>query len=121
MKTPAGKQPYAVGLADGTPMAFAGLWERWRDPAGGDVLQTFTIITGPANELLAPIHNRMPVILPREAWRVWLGEERADVEELVELLRPYPAELMRAYPVGHRVGSVRNNDPALLHPLVLAA
>jgi len=63
-KTAAGKQPYAIGLADGTPMAFAGLWERWKDPAACDVLHTFTIITGSPNELCAPIHNRMPVILP---------------------------------------------------------
>ena len=121
MKTPAGKQPYAVGLADDMPMAFAGLWERWRDPAGGNAIQSFTIITGPPNELLAPIHTRMPVILPREAWRLWLGEEPADLEELLELLRPYPADLMRAYPVGQRVDRGRNNDPALLDPTVLAA
>ena len=120
-KTPAGKQPYAVGLADGAPMALAGLWERWRDAAGGDVIHTFTIITGPPNEALAPIHDRMPVILPREAWRVWLGEDRADTEELVDLLQPFPAELMRAYPVGQRVGNVRNNDPTLLDPHGLAA
>ena len=119
--TPAGKQPYAVGIADGTPMAFAGLWERWREPVAGDVLHSFTIITGPPNELVSPIHNRMPIILPPEAWRLWLGEERTDIEELVDLLRPYPADLMRAYPVGKRVGSVRNNDPALLDPLVMAA
>jgi putative SOS response-associated peptidase YedK len=85
------------------------------------VVQTFTILTGPPNELVAPIHNRMPVILPSEAWRVWLGEEPADPEELLDVLRPFPAELMRAYPVGPRVGSVRNNDPALLDPDVLAA
>jgi putative SOS response-associated peptidase YedK len=119
--TPAGKQPYAVGIADATPMAFAGLWERWRDPIAGDVLHSFTIITGPPNELVSPIHNRMPIILPPEAWGLWLGEARADIEQLVGLLRPYPADLMRAYPVGKRVGSVRNNDPALLDPLVMAA
>ena len=90
-------------------------------PVSGDVIHSFTIITGPPNELVAPIHNRMPVILPREAWRVWLGEERADLEELLDVLRPFSTELMRAYPVAPRVGSVRNNDPALLDPLVLAA
>ena len=111
----------SIGLADGAPMTFAGLWERWRDPTGGDVLDTFTIITGPPNELIAPIHNRMPVILSREVWRIWLGEEPAHVEDLNDLLQPYPAELMRAYPVGQRVGSVRNNDPTLLDLLVLAA
>ena len=102
-------------------MAFAGLWERWKDRVAGDVLHTFTIITGPPNELVAPIHNRMPVILPPEAWHRWLGEEEAGADELLALLRPYPAELMRAYPIGQGVGNVRNNDPTLLNPLVLAA
>jgi putative SOS response-associated peptidase YedK len=117
-KIPAGKQPYAIGLADGSPMAFAGLWERWRDAAaGGDTLHTFAIVTGPPNALCAPIHNRMPVILPRAAWRRWLGEEGAEADDLLRLLQPYPADLMRAYPVASRVGNVRNNDPDLLAPL----
>ena len=116
-KQPSGRQPYAVGLADGLPMALAGLWERWRDPEDGAALQTFTVITGPPNELVAPIHNRMPVILPRQAWRSWLGEERAEPDELLALLRPYPAEAMRAYKVAPRVGNVRNNDPELLTPI----
>ena len=120
-KRPGGKQPYAIVGADGKPLALAGLWERWTEPGSGQAVQTFTILTGPPNELVTPIHNRMPVILPREAWRVWLGEEPAGLEALIDLLRPWPAELMRAYPVGQRVGSVRNNDPALLDPLVVAA
>ena len=98
-------------------MAFAGLWKRWREPEAGDTVQTFTIITGPPNGLVAPIHNRMPVILPRDAWRRWLGEDEAGVEDLLGMLRPFPAELMGAYPIGRRVGNVRNNDPALLVPL----
>ena len=97
-------------------MALAGLWERWKDPEDGATLHSFTVITGPPNELVAPIHNRMPVILPRRAWRSWLGEERAEADELLALLRPYPAEAMRAYPVAARVGNVRNNDPELLRP-----
>ena len=98
-------------------MAFASLWERWKEPETGNTVQTFTIITGPLNELVAPIHNRMPAILPRDAWRRWLGEDEADVEDLRGMLRPFPAELMGAYPIGRRVGNVRNNDPALLVPL----
>ena len=120
-KTPTGKQPYAVGLADGALMAFAGLWERWKEPESGQPVYTFTIITGPPNELVAPIHNRMPVILTPKAWRRWLGEDEGDSQELLDLLRPYPADRMRAYPVGQRVGGVRNNDAALLDPLVVAA
>jgi putative SOS response-associated peptidase YedK len=116
-KQPSGKQPYAIGLADGAPMALAGLWERWTDPQDGATLRTFTVITGPPNEAVAPIHNRMPVVLPRESWRRWLGEDRTETDELQALLRPYPAEAMRAYPVAARVGNVRNNDAELLTPM----
>jgi putative SOS response-associated peptidase YedK len=115
-RQPRVRQPYAIGFADGALMALAGLWERWKDPQDGAALHSFTVITGPPNELVAPIHNRMPVILPREAWRRWLGEDRAEADELLALLRPYPAEAMRAYRVAARVGNVRNNDPELLAP-----
>jgi putative SOS response-associated peptidase YedK len=90
------------------------LSERWKEPDSGQPVQTLTIITGPPNELVAPIHDRMTVILPPAGWRMWLGEEEADQDDLIALLRPLPAELMRAYPVGSRVGNVRNNDPELL-------
>src|SRR5690348_3779991 len=74
------------------------------------------IVTGLPNELCRPIHERMPVTLPREAWQVWLGEIDASPEELLTLLQPYPGELMRVYPVGPAVGSVRNDKPGLLEP-----
>jgi len=93
-------------------LALAGIWSRSR--AFG---VTAAILTTRPNELVAPIHNRMPVVLPRESWRRWLGEERDEADELLELLRPYPAEAMRAYPVAARVGNVRNNDPELLTPV----
>ncbi len=115
-KTARGKQPYAIGLADSSPMALAGLWERWKDRSDGVALYTFSIITGAANELIAPIHNRMPVILPQRVWRSWLGEDRVETDELMAMLLPYPAEAMRAHPVAARVGNVRNNDPELLEP-----
>jgi putative SOS response-associated peptidase YedK len=118
-KTGAGKQPYAIVGTDGLPLALAGLWERWK--AAGDTVQTSTIITTAPNELCAAIHYRMPAVLPREAWPIWLGEREASADELLALLRPYSAKLMRAYPVGMRVGNVRNNDAALLDPAVLAA
>jgi len=114
-RRPAGpKQPYAIVSADGKPFAMAGLWDRWRPEPDAPPIHTFTIITGPPNELVAPIHNRMPVILPHAAWRRWFGEDDATRDELLALLRPYPAELMRAYPVAARVGNIRNNDPDLL-------
>jgi putative SOS response-associated peptidase YedK len=108
------KQPFAIALKSGEPYAFAGLWERWR-PKDGDALETFTILTTDANEVLEPIHNRMPVILEPKDYSRWL--EPATVERLpVDLLRPFPAEQMTAWPVSNRVGNVRNNDPELLAP-----
>jgi putative SOS response-associated peptidase YedK len=119
-KTGAGKQPYALVGTDGLPLALAGLWERWKDRAAGDTVQTFTIITTAPNELCAPIHDRMPVVLPREVWATWLGEREASGDGLLAMLRPYPAERMRAYPVDVRVGNVRNNDAALLREISVA-
>jgi putative SOS response-associated peptidase YedK len=121
-KIGASKQPYAIVGADGLPLALAGLWERWKDRVSGDTLQTFTIITTTPNDLCAPIHERMPVILPREKWAAWLGEHEADPGELRwMILRPYSADLMRVYPVGPRVGNVRNNDADLLDEISVAA
>src|SRR5712671_355430 len=112
------KQPYAIVGADGLPLALAGLWERWEDRASSDRVQSFTIITTTPNDLCGAIHDRMPVILPREKWAAWLGEREADADELRwMILRPYPAQLMRAYPVGPRVDNVRNNDAALLEEI----
>jgi putative SOS response-associated peptidase YedK len=85
-KTPAGKQPYAIALADRGLMARAGLWETWRSPAGERV-RSFAIITTTPNELCAELHNRMPVILKPEDWPVWLGEEPADPPRLKGLAR----------------------------------
>jgi putative SOS response-associated peptidase YedK len=116
------EQPYAIVASDGQPLAMAGLWERWRDRAAGGVLHSFTIITTAPNKLCGAIHDRMPVILPREKWATWLGGREADADELRwMILRPHSAELMRAYPVGQAVGNVRNNDPALLNQISLAA
>jgi putative SOS response-associated peptidase YedK len=107
--------PYAIVPADGM-FAFAGLWERWKDPATGETVRSCTILTGPPNAVVAPIHGRMPVILPREAWPLWLGEAPAGRDELLALLRPFPADGMRAYRVGTRVNDVRNDDPLLAAP-----
>jgi putative SOS response-associated peptidase YedK len=112
-----GKEPYAIVPADGDPVfAFAGLWERWRDPANQEVVRSCTILTCPPNALLAPIHDRMPVILDRADWAKWLGEDAVKRPELQKMLRPWPAERMRAYRVGQRVNNVRNDDAALLVP-----
>lgn len=108
--------PYAVAPRDGV-FAFAGLWERWKNPADGSILRSFTIVTGPANDLCRPIHERMPVILPTESWALWLGEEEVTQRQLLALLQASPAELIRVYPVGVAVGNVRNDEPGLLAPI----
>jgi putative SOS response-associated peptidase YedK len=107
---------FAVALKSGEPCALAGLWERWQ-PQEGPALETFTILTTDPNELMEPIHNRMPVILaPR--LRRWLDSSGLNsggrAQPPVDLMRPYPAEMMAAWPVSARVGNVRNNDPQLL-------
>ena len=116
------KQPYAIVPADSSQagsgvFAFAGLWERWRDPKDGSILRSFTIVTGEPNALCEPIHDRMPVILPKTAWPLWLGEKEASPAELSGLLRPFAAELMCVYPIGSAVGNVRNDNPGLLEPI----
>ena len=105
----AGKVPHHVCMADRRPFAFAGLWDRWLPP-GGEPLESCTIVTTTPNELLAEIHDRMPVILPPEAYGPWLDPAHRDTEGLQRLLQPFPASLMRAYPVSPRVNSPRNDD-----------
>ncbi len=112
---PKTKQPFAIALNDGKPYAFAGVWERWRDPKSREPLETFTIITTDANELVEPMHNRMPVIVEPKDYDRWLAP--ADPAHLpVDLLRPYPAEKMTAWKVDQRVGNVKNDDEGLLSP-----
>src|SRR6202140_5142274 len=115
------RTPYAVVPAGDEPLfAFAGVWENWRDPSkGADAawLRSCTIVTGEPNALLAPIHNRMPVILPSESWAQWLGEAPADAAALQALLRPFPADRMRLYPVSTSVNSVKNDHASLLEQL----
>jgi putative SOS response-associated peptidase YedK len=103
-KAGAAKQPYVYTLASGAPFAFAGLWDRWKDPAGGTsaggggILESYSIITTTPNELVAEVHNRMPVILRPQDYGLWLapGPAMPPQLELLSLLRPYPAEQMRA-------------------------
>jgi putative SOS response-associated peptidase YedK len=92
------------------------VWENWHAP-GGEWVRSFAIITTEPNELCAPIHNRMPVILKPETWPAWLGEEAAELAELTALLTPYPSDGMICWLVSPRIGSVKNNDPSLIEPL----
>jgi len=110
---PKEKQPYYITLKDNAPFAFAGLWEWWRPkeaPKEEPALETFTIITCEPNELCAPIHNRMPVILAPEDWPRWLGTP----DDRRALLKPVPSERMECWPVGKAVGNVRNEGPSLV-------
>ena len=120
----ADKQPFAVALGNHGPMTFAGLWDQWRAP-DGVMLKSFAIVTTGANELLAPLHGRMPVLIPPDRWAAWLGENRpgeqpATGTELKAMLTPYPGAAMTFWPVDRRVGNVRNDSPDLFAPLAAA-
>jgi putative SOS response-associated peptidase YedK len=110
------KQPYWAAMADGRPFAFAGLWEQWTDRSDGSRVESCTIVTTEANELLRPIHPRMPVIVDPVDFDAWLDVSAAP-EAARALLRPYPAGPMTVYPVSPRVNSVANDDADLIEPL----
>lgn len=106
------KTPMYIRLASGEPFAFAGLWELWRPDE--TPLLSCTILTTEPNSLMAPIHDRMPVILPRRAYDRWLDPNEVRTGALQDLLVPYPAEEMMAYPVSRLVNSPSNDTPALI-------
>jgi putative SOS response-associated peptidase YedK len=110
-----GKQPYNIRIGDGKLFAFAGLWERW-EGQGGRIVESCTIVTD-ANEVLRPIHDRMPVILDPADYGAWLDPELHDPERLKPLLRPCPPEWIKYYLVGHRVGNPVNDDPKCKKPM----
>ncbi|MCU1452957.1 MAG: response-associated peptidase [Acidimicrobiales bacterium] len=117
------RQPFYVHRADGEPLALAGLWETWRgaDRSDDERLRSCTILTTTPNELLAPIHDRMPVLLPPSAWDQWLDPEVDDLDALGRLLVPAPPDLLVAHPVSTDVNNVRNDDPHLIAPVDPAA
>jgi putative SOS response-associated peptidase YedK len=116
---PAGKLPYAIRLRHGQPMAFAGLWEVWRDPEDeeGDLLRTCTIVTTRANDVMAPIHDRMPVVLDPTDWSTWLDRD-VDAQDVMGLLVPPPSDWFDVFPVSSLVSNVSNEGPELLEPLL---
>jgi putative SOS response-associated peptidase YedK len=107
-------------MADGKPMVRAGLYEGWVSPEG-ERMRTVTIITTNANEKIAPIHPRMPVVLAKADWGKWLGEENVSFAELKAMLRPCPAEAIDVWPVSRNVGNVKNDGPELAEPVEEAA
>ena len=104
-------RPYLIRRKDGKPIGFAGLWEGWRDPATGEVVESCTVITCEPNELMAELHDRMPVILDPADYDRWLDPKAAGAEEL---LRPCPAAWLEAIPVSTRVNNPANDDESLL-------
>ena len=110
------KQPYAIAMKDGAPFGIAGICENWKEPASGEWIRTFAIITTDSNELVADIHDRMPVILARADYARWLGEE----PDPRDLMRPFPADLMRMWPISTRVNKPENDDPSIIEPIELA-
>jgi putative SOS response-associated peptidase YedK len=108
------KTPMYITLASEAPFAFAGLWDVWKDAEGKEI-RSFTIITTSPNELIQPIHNRMPVILNPRDEDAWL-DPAARPDQLLGMLAPYPADEMTAYAVATRVNYVRNDSPDLIVP-----
>ena len=111
------KQPYSIAMKSGEPFGIGGIWENWKDPNSGEWLRTFAIITTDANELVAQIHDRMPLILAPGNYGRWLGEE----SDPHDLMRPFVAEPMRMWPISTRVNKPENDDPSIVEPVELAS
>jgi putative SOS response-associated peptidase YedK len=109
------RQPYAIAMKDRSPFGIGGLWENWKDPTSGGWIRTFAIITTPANELVAEIHDRMPLILAPTDYVRWLSDEPDPY-----LMRPFPDEPMRMWPISARVNKPENDDPLIVEPIALA-
>ena len=109
------KTPYLFKLKDDGPFTFAGLYEHWESPDGGE-LHTCTILTCPPNDLVGRYHNRMPVMLGEDQRWLWL-EPETDQAQLLDLLAPFPAEAMKCHPVSREVNSPKNDNPEILEPV----
>jgi putative SOS response-associated peptidase YedK len=118
-RTSTSKQPFCFEVGDGGLFAFAGLWERWRDPSG-QWIKTCSILTTTPNAVTSAVHDRMPVILDPDNYDLWLDPGMQDVTAISELLKPYDALLMRCYPVSNRVNHVANDDAECSRPVEIA-
>jgi putative SOS response-associated peptidase YedK len=114
------RQPYHIALADGAPFAIAGLWERW-SRQGEDVIESCTLLTTRANERVAAVHERMPVILETEDYERWLDPALRDPDPLRDLLRPFPAERLALHAVSLWVNDPRHDDPSCVAPVASPA
>jgi len=109
--------PFRVVRDDGRPLTLAGLWAGWRDDDTGEIRRTFTIVTSGPNSLMRPIHNRMPVVVPPEAWERWLDPSLSNPAQLQGLLQPIEDDHLEAYEVSRLVNNVRNDGPDLIERL----
>lgn len=120
-KQPKGKQPFYITAEDGRLLAIAGLWEYW-EGADGSALESCTLLTTSANELMSPLHDRMPVFIAPEDYAEWLGDGKDEssryLDSLQHLLRPAPEGLLTTYPVSKYVSNARNEGEACIEPLV---
>ena len=118
MRTGKAKQPFCFEVKDGELFAFAGLWDRWKDPSGNWV-KTCSILTTTPNAVTVPVHDRMPVILDPADYDLWLDPAMQNVAAITELLKPCDARLMRCYPVSTRLNHVANDDEECARPVEL--
>ena len=109
------KVPYFIRLRNGTPFALAGLWDRWNKDGGN--LTTFTIITTTPNNIIEPIHDRMPVILKSENHDMWINPDITDTENISDFLKPYPSEEMELYEISTFVNNPKNDSPECIEPI----
>jgi putative SOS response-associated peptidase YedK len=107
-------QPYLIARRDGRPLAMAGLWAPWRDPASGGWLLTAAVVTTRANATVAPLHDRMPVLLPADTWPFWLDQQLSEADFLADLLQPAPDDLLGLRPVSRRLNSPHKEGADLL-------
>jgi putative SOS response-associated peptidase YedK len=114
------KQPYNFGMADDALFAFAGLWERWRDPPS-EFIETFTILTTKPNSLVADVHDRMPAILKPEDYDLWLDPGVTNAALVADSLKPFDSRLMKKWPVSTRVNRAENDDEECSQEVPIAA
>lgn len=112
------KQPYCFEVNDGDLFAFAGLWERWKDPSG-NWIKRCAILTTTANPVTAQVHDCMPVILHPDKCDLWLDPGMTNVQAVSDLLKPFDARLMRGYPISNRINQVQNDDEDCSKPVML--
>jgi putative SOS response-associated peptidase YedK len=118
-RTATSKQPYCFEVNEGELFAFAGLWDRWKDPSGNWV-KTCSILTTTPNAVTSAVHDRMPVILDPDSYDLWLDPGMRDVDTASDLLKPCDARLMRCYPISTRINHVANDDAGCSRPVELA-